>query len=457
MANPDNTLRTVIKVYLTHEADHFRVNIGTQRTVLIFLSRDTVNNKRRLINTIIPELVRMNDRLSIDSVETSNEIPDAVTNILVDVCQRIDRHETAERILWTYSDDHVTTDGESLLNMRRWNVGTGGLQSINPSMVNQSMVNQTPSIPRSSASIPRSAIPRSNQSTAEDDVVILSGVFVPAPTPTVPNTHPNLLSNAPLGSSLGSSLQASPLYSAFQEFTRQAAEPSAPGAFDNAFNTLMSAVMRNNMHLLPSHNRQATEQKTNSVISSNPNQSEQKINQQGSFHFTHNIPEKFNENRRRAAPEVSLNDEAPANAVTDDTLINAALSNFDGLARGNVQPTADRVTPHTISPLTAQPAEQVVQPAISPLAHMPPVIRRQPVDLQTIKRLASTISSMIKQNKTRPPNFENKTKHGYSKTRNYIHNLTKVFLSYEEIDTFIDELNLLLQQNPTDDIAVPLD
>jgi hypothetical protein len=70
-------------------------------------------------------------------------------------------------------------------------------------------------------------------------------------------------------------------------------------------------------------------------------------------------------------------------------------------------------------------------------------LERNSVSKETIVSLAKHIHRMIVDCKTKAPDFNNITKVGYRKMKNYIHNITSVWLSQEEINIFIDEINSL--------------
>ena len=58
--------------------------------------------------------------------------------------------------------------------------------------------------------------------------------------------------------------------------------------------------------------------------------------------------------------------------------------------------------------------------------------------------LARHIYRLMTENKTKHPDFSNLTKTGYRKIKNYIHNITGVWLSQAEIDLFVTEINALV-------------
>lgn len=65
---------------------------------------------------------------------------------------------------------------------------------------------------------------------------------------------------------------------------------------------------------------------------------------------------------------------------------------------------------------------------------------KQPVSGSTIERLATHVHNLLKNTKTKSPDFTNLTKSGYRKIKNYIHNITGVWLSQDEIAMFLDVL-----------------
>jgi hypothetical protein len=84
----------------------------------------------------------------------------------------------------------------------------------------------------------------------------------------------------------------------------------------------------------------------------------------------------------------------------------------------------------------AGPIEPILVPNIQSTDRV-----RNAVTSETIARLAQHIYTLMVTGKTRNPNFTDVTKTGYRKIKNYIHNITHVWLSHQEIDAFIVELN----------------
>lgn len=80
------------------------------------------------------------------------------------------------------------------------------------------------------------------------------------------------------------------------------------------------------------------------------------------------------------------------------------------------------------------------------IATLPHIASRQnpPINREILIKLASHINQLIITGKTRHPDFTNLNKSGYRKIKNYIHNITGMWLSQEEINMFVtimDELN----------------
>jgi hypothetical protein len=69
--------------------------------------------------------------------------------------------------------------------------------------------------------------------------------------------------------------------------------------------------------------------------------------------------------------------------------------------------------------------------------------QRNPVSNDIIMNLSAHIYNIITTTAIRPPNFNNINRTGYRKIKNFIHNLTKVWLNQSEINSFIVELNRL--------------
>lgn len=69
--------------------------------------------------------------------------------------------------------------------------------------------------------------------------------------------------------------------------------------------------------------------------------------------------------------------------------------------------------------------------------------RGRSLPISIISQLANGINEKIKANKTKPPHFNKKTPANYRKIKNYIHNNTQVWLTKEDIDLFVIELEKL--------------
>ena len=63
------------------------------------------------------------------------------------------------------------------------------------------------------------------------------------------------------------------------------------------------------------------------------------------------------------------------------------------------------------------------------------------INLHLIRSLAASIKEAIAANKTKPPSFTKHSKANYRKIKNYVHHLTKIWLSKKEIEIFICEMN----------------
>jgi hypothetical protein len=82
---------------------------------------------------------------------------------------------------------------------------------------------------------------------------------------------------------------------------------------------------------------------------------------------------------------------------------------------------------------------------IQPLAHATSLStnQRKPISAEIIKKLSVCVYKTIRTTSIKPPNFSNRSRTGYRKIKNFIHNLVKVWLSQDEINTFITEFNIL--------------
>lgn len=80
---------------------------------------------------------------------------------------------------------------------------------------------------------------------------------------------------------------------------------------------------------------------------------------------------------------------------------------------------------------------------VSPPSHSTELNTRPIKSQEIIKTLAAKIFNTIKIKKVRPPNFNNLTRTGYRKIKNFVHNITRVWLAQAEIDSLLTELNIL--------------
>lgn len=114
---------------------------------------------------------------------------------------------------------------------------------------------------------------------------------------------------------------------------------------------------------------------------------------------------------------------------------NRFVENHSG-ARREIFPDEKNIISAEPTPIANTSTEPVVHPT-----HIPPV--RNPVPLDIIQKIASNTFDLIKSGKTRPPDFKLKTKSGLTRIKNYIHNISRVWLSHDEIELFITELTKL--------------
>lgn len=66
---------------------------------------------------------------------------------------------------------------------------------------------------------------------------------------------------------------------------------------------------------------------------------------------------------------------------------------------------------------------------------------RQPIEENTIERLVDVVKNVISTTNIKPPNFTSTTRVGYRKIKNFIRNITKVWLTQNEVDKFVKEFN----------------
>ncbi|NDB59384.1 hypothetical protein EB001_13180 [bacterium] len=156
--------------------------------------------------------------------------------------------------------------------------------------------------------------------------------------------------------------------------------------------------------------------------------------ERSALHSTYTIPdnmespiEKFKENRRGATREIILMNEEKNAAANDNVII---PSNLVGHVVGNVD---DRILP----------SSKLAQSEIICFNIPRTKTDRNNIPIETIDVIVQKIGSLIKQKKTIAPSFS-KPRINYKKIKNYIHNITKIWLSRSEIDYFIEEINLLI-------------
>jgi hypothetical protein len=69
--------------------------------------------------------------------------------------------------------------------------------------------------------------------------------------------------------------------------------------------------------------------------------------------------------------------------------------------------------------------------------------QRTSVSDDTIDRIAEKINNLIISGKSKHPHFTNKSKSGYQRIKNYIHNITHTWLSRDEIDSFLEKISTI--------------
>jgi hypothetical protein len=78
-------------------------------------------------------------------------------------------------------------------------------------------------------------------------------------------------------------------------------------------------------------------------------------------------------------------------------------------------------------------------------------MRRCGVSDESIITAARCVHNSISTTVIRPPDFTNTTRSGYRKIKNFVHNLTKIWLSQSEIDKFLIEINKIDTMVASDD------
>lgn len=75
--------------------------------------------------------------------------------------------------------------------------------------------------------------------------------------------------------------------------------------------------------------------------------------------------------------------------------------------------------------------------------HVQPLVSRNNITNDSIKTLARNVHQIIRNKSIKCPNFTNKSRAGIRKIINFVHNLTRVWISYKQIDLFLTEFNSL--------------
>ena len=73
--------------------------------------------------------------------------------------------------------------------------------------------------------------------------------------------------------------------------------------------------------------------------------------------------------------------------------------------------------------------------------HVSFITKRNRLSVDTIDMLAISIKKRITDQRLTPPDFTLKTKHAYRRIKNFVHNLTQIWLSYDELLLFLYKIN----------------
>ena len=73
------------------------------------------------------------------------------------------------------------------------------------------------------------------------------------------------------------------------------------------------------------------------------------------------------------------------------------------------------------------------------------ITKRNRLSVEAINMLAESIKKRITEQKIKHPDFNGKIKSKYRKIKNFVHNLTQIWLSYDEMLIFIHKINENLQ------------
>lgn len=111
--------------------------------------------------------------------------------------------------------------------------------------------------------------------------------------------------------------------------------------------------------------------------------------------------------------------------------------------RFSVNENAPRETVETDAPRVTSDSPHIDQTHI---VSQPRNVVQRSLPEATIKSVAANVYAMMANTSVRAPDFTRTTRTGYRKIRNFIHNITKIWLANNEIDAFCVELNRMINQ-----------
>jgi len=108
--------------------------------------------------------------------------------------------------------------------------------------------------------------------------------------------------------------------------------------------------------------------------------------------------------------------------------------------------TIDERTSRIIEELEDEdlPANALHVEEASPPPHAIPLASVYETNNALLRGLASVINRAVINNHMKPPNFHDRSKKGIRKIKNFIHNITKIWLNVKEVYLFLDEYNKLM-------------
>lgn len=163
--------------------------------------------------------------------------------------------------------------------------------------------------------------------------------------------------------------------------------------------------------------------------------------------FSNSLPPHIQSRSSPLINNSSLNSNSSPEIPIPEISIPTSIDDTDPPARFTVDERSHREVMETQAlPPELSPHEETKE--LINLPHQTSIApQRNNIQESTIKRLAANVKHILDTTSLRAPDFTNTTRSGYRKIKNFIKNITKVWLTQEEIDVFTKEMQLLNIQN----------